>query len=126
MLRSESRTILLVDDDISLRMTLSFILEKSEFDVLEAESAEEARNLFSEYGDSISCLITDHHLQDELGVDLARSLRKSHQSMGVIILSGSSTSSVTSLIDPKEDFIFLEKPFEARQILEPLGRCCAA
>src|ERR1700750_1048563 len=83
-------TALIVEDDPMQRDMICLLLEESELDVIECESAEAAELVLERVGDSLALMMTDVQLAGDMnGVDLAHIARKHHPDMGVIVTSGS-------------------------------------
>jgi CheY-like chemotaxis protein len=83
-------TALIVEDDPMQRDMICLLLEESELDVIECESAEAAELVLERVGDSLALMMTDVQLAGDMnGVELAHIARKHHPDMGVIVTSGS-------------------------------------
>jgi CheY-like chemotaxis protein len=80
-------TALLVDDEELVRMSTADMLMDLGYEVVEANSAEEALSLISG-GLRPDLLITDHLMPGMTGVELARSIRSSRPDLPVLIVSG--------------------------------------
>jgi len=83
-------TALIVEDDPMQRDMICLLLEESEVNVIECESAEAAELVLERVGDSLALMMTDVQLAGDMnGVELAHIARKHHPDMGVIVTSGS-------------------------------------
>ena len=83
-------TALIVEDDPMQRDMICLLLEESELDVIECESAEAAELVLERVGDSLALMMTDVQLAGDMnGVELAHIARRHHPDMGVIVTSGS-------------------------------------
>ena len=82
-------TLLLVDDNAGVRLTLSAILEDEGFTVSTAESVAEARLLLQADGADYDGVLLDVHLKDGLGTALVPLIRARLPRAKVILLSGS-------------------------------------
>lgn len=80
-------TILLVDDEPLVRISTADMLTDLGYKVVEAASAEEALDIFSE-GHRFQLLVTDHLMPGMTGVDLARIVTEQQPDMPVLIASG--------------------------------------
>jgi len=90
-LRAKSRraTALIVEDDPMQRDMICLLLEESEVDVIECESAEAAELVLERAADSLVLLMTDVQLAGTMdGVELAHIARRYNPGMGVIVTSG--------------------------------------
>jgi len=82
-------TALVVEDDPTQREMLCLLLEESEIDVIECESAEAAELVLEEAGASLVLLMTDVQLAGRKnGVALAHVAKKFNPDMDVIVTSG--------------------------------------
>ena len=82
-------TALVVEDDPMQRDMICLLLEESEVDVIECESAEAAELVLEKAADDLVLLMTDVQLAGNMdGVELAHIARKYHPEMGVIVTSG--------------------------------------
>ena len=100
-------TVLIVEDDRLVRMTLRFYLENQGCDVIEAATAADAVRL----GDSaprLDLLITDLLLPDRRGRALADELRGRRPALAVLFIS--------ALADLEPDIEVLQKPFDEEQL----------
>src|SRR5712671_1357743 len=73
-------TALIVEDDVMQREMLCLLLEESDFDVIECESAEAAEVVLERTGGSLSLMMT--------GVELAHIAKKYNPELDVIVTSG--------------------------------------
>jgi two-component system, cell cycle response regulator CpdR len=82
-------TALIVEDDPMQRQMISLLLEESDFDVIECESAEAAEIVLHRTGDSLSLMMTDVELAGRMnGVELAHIAKRRNPELGVIVISG--------------------------------------
>ncbi|SDJ17240.1 MULTISPECIES: response regulator [Bradyrhizobium] len=82
-------TALIVEDDPMQREMICLLLEESDVDVIECESAEAAELVLENVGDNVVMMMTDVHLAGNMnGVELAYIARKYNPGIGVIVTSG--------------------------------------
>ena len=82
-------TALVVEDDPMQREMICLLLEESEVDVIECESAEAAEAVLERAGGSLVLMMTDVQLAGNMnGVELAHIARKHNPDIGVIVTSG--------------------------------------
>ena len=112
---SESRHILVVDDDPKVRTLLRRCLEGDGFSVSEAKDGAELRACLAG-SQEVSLITLDLNLGKENGLDLAWELRKEH-SIPIIMLTGrgDTIDRVVGLEVGADDY--LAKPFELRELL---------
>jgi len=82
-------TALIVEDDPMQREMICLLLEESEMDVIECESAEAAELVLGQADASLVLLMTDVQLAGHMnGVELAHLAKKYNPDMDVIVTSG--------------------------------------
>ncbi len=82
-------TALVVEDDPTQREMLCLLLEESEIDVIECESAEAAELVLEQADASLVLLMTDVNLAGHMnGVELAHVAKKYNPELDVIVTSG--------------------------------------
>jgi CheY-like chemotaxis protein len=80
---------LIVEDDPMQRQMIGLLLEESDFDVIECESAEAAEQVLERIADSLMLMMTDVNLAGPMdGVELAHVARKYNPELEVIVTSG--------------------------------------
>lgn len=76
-------TALIVEDDPMQREMLCLLLEESDVDVIECESAEAAELVLENAGDNVMLMLTDVQLAGNVnGIELAHFARKYNPDMG--------------------------------------------
>ncbi|HEY5129271.1 MAG TPA: response regulator [Bradyrhizobium sp.] len=82
-------TALIVEDDAMQREMICLLLEESNFDVIECESAEAAELVLQRRAGSLSLMMTDVHLAGNMtGVELAHIAKRCNPKLDVIVISG--------------------------------------
>ena len=82
-------TALVVEDDAMQREMLVLLLEESEYDVIQCESAEAAELVLDRMGSALSFLMTDVNLAGRMtGADLAAIAHQRHPALDVVVTSG--------------------------------------
>ena len=82
-------TALIVEDDPSQREMMSLLLEESDYDVIQCESAEAAELVLAKDGSALSLMITDVNLAGTMnGVELAFIAKQGHPRLDVVVTSG--------------------------------------
>lgn len=112
------RTVLVVEDDRSLRMLCRVNLELDHYRVLEAESLTRAEELVRT--EAIDIVLLDIHVGERDGRELLPLLRERQPSAAICLLSG------TSETDPPQDEegvgAFIRKPFELEDLTGTIER----
>jgi PAS domain S-box-containing protein len=106
-----SETVLLVEDDVSLRRLAREVLEAGGYRVLEAADGTEALRLSAEHGGPIDLLFTDVVLPGMSGRRLAESLVPLHPGIKVMYASGYTDDVVVQRGVFAHGTAFLPKPF---------------
>jgi len=110
MNQSEGICLLLVEDDILVRMTVALMLEDDGFQVVEASTAEEAQRLM-QGGLNAMVMVTDVDLgAGPSGMELADELRSQRPDLAIIFITGRLASLAGRELKPRE--AILPKPFE--------------
>jgi len=111
-------TVLLVEDEGSLRSVVGNTLRTNGYAVLDAPDGKTAIELAESLETPIDLLLTDVILPGISGRDIADQLQLSHPSMKVIYMSGYTDEFIAEhgIIDP--DIVLLEKPFPMSALLE--------
>ena len=119
--RSETATILVVDDEDSVRALLREVLRRQGYTVLEAGDSGEALQQVESHGEAIDLLICDCELPQVPGGELARRLRTRFPDLSVLYVSGYSPSDAAGpgCVDPGDPF--LQKPFTAATLTSRVG-----
>ena len=116
--REGSETILLVEDEKSLRTTCRIFLEKMGYTVLAAASPEEALPLISPHEGKIDLVLTDVVMPEMNGRDLAEKLREVIPDLRCLFMSGYTADIVADAGVLEAGTHFLQKPFSR----DDLGR----
>jgi DNA-binding NtrC family response regulator len=108
-------TAVVVEDEEEQRYLSATLLEESEFDVVECESAEAAIAVIKERGDEVALVFTDVQLAGPMdGVDLAKAVHEELPEVSVIVTSGQGGAKLSEL-PPGVDFV--KKPWRAIDLL---------
>jgi DNA-binding response OmpR family regulator len=114
---SRPATVLVVDDEPSIRLVCRVNLELEGYRVLEAATTAEANAVLA--GDTVDVLLLDVHLGRESGLELLRELRRAGSTLPVVLLTGSVGEEGRDA-DLASDVI--GKPFELEALTASVGR----
>jgi CheY-like chemotaxis protein len=107
--------VLLVEDELLVRISLRRFLEGRGYRVLAAASPAEARILSR--GEPVpDVLLTDMVLPETSGRDLADELRRAHPRLRVVFMSANPMESLIDSGRLTRSDLFLEKPFEIEDL----------
>jgi len=112
----ETKTILLVEDESSIRKTLCNFLRDCGYLILEANDGAEALEVARRHRKSIDLLLTDVVMPTMSAGELTRRLKLLRPEMKVLYISGRVTES--QLLDPNTPF--LRKPFRLEELARKL------
>ena len=103
--------VLLVEDQAELRQGLRRFLEQASYQVVEAESAEDALALAARPDAPIDVLATDLVLRGGDGISLLAKLRGERPRLHAVLFSGHGDALGRALRELPEDVLILHKPF---------------
>ena len=115
--RNPTATVLVVDDQEAVRHLVRKTLETAGFQVLEADNAYAALDLFRSPEPPVDLLVTDYRMPGMTGLELARDCCSVDEELSVLYISGSSPGD-----DLRADLElgrrgFLAKPFRQTDLL---------
>ena len=110
-------TLLVVDDEPSLRLLCRVNLELEGYRVLEAESLDEARSVLR--SEPVCVVLLDVHLKGERGLDLVEDIRSMEPPGAVALLTGESAidDDARRAVDA-----VLPKPFSLEELSATVAR----
>jgi len=112
-----SETVLVLEDDISVRHISVRLLRGLGYDVLEAANGDDAQRLIGELeGKTVDLLLTDMVMPQMSGRRFADWLRHTNPHTKVIFISGYLEESIHPLDRREEGMFFLPKPFDSEQL----------
>ncbi|MGA2099380.1 MAG: PAS domain S-box protein [Candidatus Acidiferrum sp.] len=111
-----NETILLVEDEESLRTLTRNLLELSGYTVLEAQTGYQALEIATNHLETIRLLLTDVVMPGINGRDLAKRLLCEKPKLKIIYMSGYTGSAVGDNNILGKDAIFLQKPFSRENL----------
>lgn len=120
--RGQGQTILVVDDELSVRQVARTILEMHGYTVLEAEDGVQGISLFASHMDRIHAVVTDMMMPFMEGAPFIRSLRRLNPKLPIIAISGQQSPTQTFPEGSEKPDEFLSKPFAAGDLLHALQR----
>jgi DNA-binding NtrC family response regulator len=112
--------ILVVDDEESVRLLLSALLERDSYQVLLAKDGQHALEVSRQHAGEISAVVTDYKMPRMDGMQLAKAITLERPGIRVMIMSG-------RMSNPEAlqqcGFPILSKPFTISGFLASLKRC---
>ena len=116
--KGNNETILLVEDETSVRALARRVLVRAGFRVLEASSPGEALALAEQHAAEISLVLSDVVMPEMSGPALAGKLAAVCPGVRVLFISGYTDDEVISRGLGGADIDLLQKPFSAQQLVE--------
>lgn len=114
---STVKTILVVEDDHAVRQLIRKILERNEYQVIEAQDGEDALMVAELHDGRVDVLVTDVMMPGITGPDLVRQFARLHQETKFLLISGFSADKIGSRASLPAGFKFLSKPFNQSELL---------
>ena len=109
-------TILLVEDEESVRRFAARALRRQGYAVLEAGNGYEALEVKGNHAGTIDLVVSDIVMPEMDGPALLKELRKTNPELKIIFMSGYADDALSSL-DSGEEFAFLSKPFQLTELV---------
>jgi len=117
--RGGHETILLVEDDPSLRVSVRMSLSRLGYRIIEAPTGVKALEVWRQNRGEISLLLTDLVMPDGMtGKDLAQRIHNDDPALKVVYMSGYSAEVVGKDFPLHEGDNFLSKPFQASKLVK--------
>jgi signal transduction histidine kinase/FixJ family two-component response regulator len=114
-----TETILVVEDEATLRRLFRNMLSRLGYQILEAPTGAAALELWMHHRKEIQLLLTDLVMPDGMtGIDLGQKLLKDKADLPVIYISGYSRETLDSAVDLQEGINFLSKPFQLEKLAQ--------
>src|ERR1700722_11428516 len=118
-------TILVVEDEPSLRKLACKILKDADYEILEAEDGAKALEVTKQLHDNIDLLLTDVVMPGMNGPELAEKLSIERPQMKILYMSGYTDGAVAAHGVLKPGLVILRKPFSQSQLLQNVGEMLA-
>jgi two-component system, cell cycle sensor histidine kinase and response regulator CckA len=121
------KTILVVEDEPTLRALVRKVLEKVGFAVIEASSGVAALELFGKTKPHVDLLLTDMVMPDGIsGLQLAVKLKLQNPGLKVIYTTGYSSELMGKEFQINEGVNFLQKPYPPQKLIQTVRNGLAA
>ncbi|GGA64108.1 response regulator [Ornithinibacillus halotolerans] len=109
-----NQNILIVDDEIGIRLLLEDLLESEGFSILTAKNGQEALDIISK--NAIDLMIIDYKLPKVDGIEVLMQLAHENKQIDTIVMSGlveNIQEEITELANVKK---ILSKPFDVLEV----------
>jgi CheY-like chemotaxis protein len=113
-------TILVVDDEDTIRSVARRMLTRMDVTVVESCNGEEAVSIIAERGDEIACVLLDLSMPRMGGMEAVKKMRQLRQDLPVVLMSGYDKSEAIGRFSDVELQGFLQKPFHGDSLRDVL------
>jgi PAS domain S-box-containing protein len=121
-----NETILVVEDEETLRDYLAIVLQSRGYNVLTAADGEEGVVLFQKHQSEIKVVLSDFGLPKLDGGGLFRRIQSCALETRMILMSGSDGPGIKSLLQQAGIKFFLQKPFSSDVLLKTIRKAIEA
>jgi two-component system cell cycle sensor histidine kinase/response regulator CckA len=109
-------TVLLVEDEDAVRSFAARALGQRGYNVLQATTGAEALDVFLSYQGDVDLVVSDVVMPEMDGPTLFEKLRRERPDLKVIFISGYAEDAFRQHLAENEDFMFLQKPFDLKEL----------
>jgi CheY-like chemotaxis protein len=121
--RSFAGTVLVVEDEEALRTSVSKILQRRGFSVIEAEDGNSGVELYEKNAARIDVVLLDMTLPGKSGADVLRELQRIAAGVKVIVTSAYGQQQVNSLLGGLQTWGYVQKPYRISELENLLQQC---
>ncbi len=121
MRSAELDTVLVVDDDESLRTLLGLILEAAGVNAICVASASEALDALENADEPVQALLLDLNLEHARGEDFLVPLSERYPSMAVFMISGCLNEEIEERIGNRPIDGIISKPFQSSELVQTIS-----
>ena len=119
-------TILLVDDETSVRQTAAEVLHSMGYQVLEASNGQQALQIFNKQSGQIDLILTDVVMPKMGGHELFAKIRETNHNVPIILVTGYDRSHILKSNIRMENFEVIHKPFNYDVLSEHIQKLLKA
>ena len=117
-------SVLIADDDNSLRSVLNAALKKAGYDTVQAKNGKEAIDCVQKK--EFDVILLDIFLGDADGLELIETLQKLNPAAAIIIITGHGTTQTAIEAAKRQAYSYLTKPVDRNELLELVDRAASA
>ena len=119
-----SYSVLIADDDDSLRLVLSAALEKAGYHTIKAKNGKEAIDCVET--NEFDVILLDIFLGDADGLELIESIQELNPTAAIIIITGHGTTQTAIEAAKRRAYSYLTKPVDRNELLDLVNRAASA
>jgi two-component system, cell cycle sensor histidine kinase and response regulator CckA len=124
LLRGGSETLLIVEDDASVRRLTGESLARLGYNVHEASNGHEALRLWETEGGRVDLLITDMVMPEGMtGMELVERLQSLKPGLRAILASGYSSEIAQAGVPENTGILYLAKPYDTQDLADAVRTC---
>jgi DNA-binding response OmpR family regulator len=112
-----AQTVLIVDDEPQLLRLLVRIFEREGFEVLSAETADDAIEIFDRHAERIDGLVLDVVIPPKGAVPVLESVRPRRPDVPLMLVSGEQLEDELQDMLDEQGGVFMRKPFPPKMLL---------
>ena len=116
-MNQEQNKILVVDDEPAIRELLKSMLERFNYQVIEASDGESAADIYLKEKDGIDMIILDLIMPGWSGKKTLKEIRKINPKAKILISSGYTTYEITQEIKKANITGYIKKPYTLKALL---------
>ena len=117
-------TVLIIDDEYSLRVPVARMLKKRGFSVFEAADGETGVSLFREHPREIDVVLLDLTLPGISGMEVLKEMRKQRSNIKVILATAYGRDRALTDVSEKESVSYVQKPYQIDALEALLRKNC--
>lgn len=121
MISPAATCILIVEDEVLVRMFAADALEEAGFRVEQASSAAEALSKVQALQDGLTAVVIDLGLPDRTGDAVAAEIRALHSELPILIASGRSEKELRQRFAVDSRVAIMVKPYTGPMLIDALG-----
>ncbi|MFT3742991.1 MAG: ATP-binding protein [Pyrinomonadaceae bacterium] len=117
---SQMQTVLLVEDEVSVRKVVAEGLRKEGYRVLEASNGRDAIDIARTFPGAIELIIADYSMPVMNGAEAVAKIKEFHMASRVLFISGDPGTFIEGTASVA-DAMFLDKPFSMATLIKTVG-----
>jgi signal transduction histidine kinase len=114
-------TVLLVENEPSVRQVAGEMLTAMGYGVLKASNASNALGILSANSQPVHCIVLDWNLSDRQGTETLEQIQKIRPGIPVLVTTGLNREGMNKGIFDQKNISFIQKPFSLEQLKAALG-----